>query len=363
MPQLILKICRLMAATALIVGMAIACTPRQPPAPAATQVVYTTPTGAARWPVDDWNSVEPETQGMDPERLSELVKILPKRLPKLSSLLIVRGGDIVLEEYFGGREPAEAKEIYSITKSVIASLIGIAIDNGFIRGVDMPLADFFPELTPGNASPEKEDLSLENVLTMTTGYRWSEDDIDTLYNSPDWTQYMLDLPVEQPPGSQFNYCTGCSHLLSAVLQRVTGMDAHAYARQFLFEPIGIRDSEWLGDSQGLPIGGSGLQLTPRDLARFGYLYLRKGIWDGRQVISPEWVETATRIHVPLEEGRGYGYQWWIRDSIQGYAALGMDGQMVAVIPAANLVVVFTAVEADHEVEFKLIEDTILPAVK
>lgn len=364
MPQLILKIYRLIMATGLFLGMAAACaSPIKTTTPVATPRVYTAPVGTPHWPLDDWSTSKPEMLGMDPDRLSELVEIIPRRAPKLSSLLIVRSGDIVLEQYFGGRKADEAKEVYSVTKSVIATLIGIAIDNGFIRGVDVSLSEFFPEQEPDNASPDKARLTLENILTMTTGYRWSEDDIDTLYNSPDWTQFMLDLPVEQPPGSQFNYCTGCSHLLSAVLQRATGMDAHAFARQFLFEPIGIRDSQWSGDTQGMPIGGWGLQLTPRDLARFGYLHLHQGMWDGRQVVSPKWVQTATKIHVLLEEGWGYGYQWWIRDSIQGYAALGMDGQMVAIIPAADLVVVFTAVEADHEVEFKMIEDYILPAVK
>jgi CubicO group peptidase (beta-lactamase class C family) len=174
---------------------------------------------------------------------------------------------------------------------------------------------------------------------------------------------MLDLSIVDPPGMRFNYCTGCSHLLTAIVEQATGMGALDFARQALFEPLGFESIEWQTDAQGIPVGGWGLQLTPREMARLGYLYLRGGRWKDQQVVSTQWVQVATTDQVAAEPGFGYGYQWWVRPSIQGYAAIGRGGQMVAVIPGKDLVVVFTSSSGDSDSLFKLIEDYVLPAVK
>jgi len=317
------------------------------------------------WPEDAWPTAQPDARGLDPEQLAALAVDAPKRAPNISSLLVIRGGDLVMEQYYGGREAEDAIEIYSVTKSFISTLIGIAIDQGLIQGVDVPILSFFPGQEVKRPDPAKERLTLEQVLTMSTGLVWSENDINRLYNSPDWTQFMLDLPITEPPGSRFNYCTGCSHLLSAIIQQSSGMDSRDFARQFLFEPIGIREAGWLEDSQGLAIGGWGLQLTPRDMARLGYLYLRQGNWNGHQVVSEKWVQVATADHIAVGDNPNahYGYQWWVRPSMNGYAALGRGGQMIAVIPGKDLVVVFTANGVEHEVEYELIEAYVLPAVR
>ncbi len=362
----ILRISSVLLTMVLLAGCARV--PANTPAPAPSQAVeapvLSTP-GEIHWPGDDWPTAQPEARGLDPQRLAALAADAPQRAPNLSSLLVIRNGDVVLEQYYGSRSADDTLEIYSVTKSFISTLVGIAIDQGLIQGVEVPVLSFFPEREIDNPDPDKERLTLDQVLSMSTGFKWSEDDIDRLYTSPDWAQFMLDLPVVEPPGSRFNYCTGCSHLLSAIIQQSSGMETLAFARQYLFEPIGIRQVTWLSDSQGLAIGGWGLQLTPRDMARLGYLYLRQGNWDGRQVVSEKWVQAATSDHMAVGDNPKvrYGYQWWVRPSMNGYAATGRGGQMIAVIPDKDLVVVFTANGVDHEVEYKLIEEYLLPAVR
>jgi CubicO group peptidase (beta-lactamase class C family) len=164
------------------------------------------------------------------------------------------------------------------------------------------------------------------------------------------------------PGEQFSYCSGCSHLLTAVLEESTESGVLPFAREVLFEPLGITNWTWEEDAKGLPIGGWGLRLTPRDMARFGYLFLRQGQWDGRQVVSAEWVSRATRRHVSTDGELGYGYQWWIDADGKGFAALGRNGQMIYVRPDADLIVVTTAGGVDHAEIYRLIETYVLPAV-
>lgn len=302
---------------------------------------------------------------MDPTRLANLAADAPQRAPGLLSVLVLRGGDLVLERYYGGAGPDIRREVYSVTKSFSATLIGIAIDRGNISGMDERVLDFFPNRPVSNPGPEKAAITLEDLLTMTSGLDWTEDDasIQTLYTSPDWVQHVLDLPIAEPPGIRFNYCTGCSHLLTAIIEQATGMSALDFARQGLFEPLGLEAAEWQTDAQGIPIGGWGLQLTPREMARLGYLYLRGGRWKDQQVVSTQWIQAATSAQVAAEPGYDYGYQWWVRPSIEGYAAIGRGGQMVAVIPGKDLVVVFTSTSGDSDTLFKLIEDYMLPAVK
>jgi CubicO group peptidase (beta-lactamase class C family) len=321
--------------------------------------------GELHWPGVDWPTAEPEARGIDPQGLSDLQDTVLERAPLTTSLLVIRSGDLVLERYYGSGGPDVRNEIYSCTKSFIATLAGIAVDQGILPGIDARVLDYFPGRTFSNPDPRKDDLTLEDLLTMTAGLDWTEGDpaIYALYGSQDWAQFMLDQPMLEAPGTRFNYCSGCSHLLSAVMEEAAGMSTLDYADQVLFEPVGISNVEWLRDSQGIPIGGWGLQLTPREMARLGYLYLRGGVWDGRQVVSREWVEAATAPQVEAEEKLSYGYQWWVRPSMHGYAALGRGGQMIAVIPEKDLVVVFTSLGGDSEPLFQLIEEFLIPATK
>lgn len=168
--------------------------------------------------------------------------------------------------------------------------------------------------------------------------------------------------MRDAPGKIFYYCTGCTHVLSVVLKTATGQDTGDYASQNLFEPLGIKDYFWEHDSAGVPIGGLGLNMTSREMAKLGYLYLHEGVWDGKQIVSKAWVKTATENHVLTDGSRGYGYQWWVYPSYNAYTALGMQGQTIFVIPSMDLVIVTTADIPDHQPIFDLIDQFIVPSI-
>ncbi|MHA2353026.1 MAG: serine hydrolase, partial [Candidatus Thorarchaeota archaeon] len=237
---------------------------------------------------------------------------------------------------------------YSVTKSVVSSLIGIAIDQGFIDNTSQLLLDFFPDRTIGNMSTWKEEITLEDVLRMRTGFEWDEDnyeeynDFFAMTDSDDWVQYVLDRPMAYEPGSTFYYNSGNSHLLAAIINETTGMTPLAYADQHLFGHLGITNRQWLPDPQGINFGGSNLALKPRDMAKFGLLFLNNGIWDTQQVVSSDWVNRSSHGPATPYGGTSYGYQWWINDYQNWYSARGYNGQLIYVIPEQDAVVVFSS---------------------
>jgi CubicO group peptidase (beta-lactamase class C family) len=170
--------------------------------------------------------------------------------------------------------------------------------------------------------------------------------------------------METDPGKHFLYCSGCSHILMAIVQQATGVDSLEFANQYLFQPLGIKSPAWETDRDNRLIGGWGLSLTPREMAKLGYLFLHNGTWDGRQVVSSGWVKTATTRHIDTGGRLGYGYQWWIYPTHHAYAALGHDGQTIFIAPDLNLIIVTTAqMEEGHDPIYGLIDNYILPAVR
>jgi CubicO group peptidase (beta-lactamase class C family) len=316
------------------------------------------------WPTQDWASADPESQGMDSARLSLAVAYAEKNMA-LHSLLVIRHGVIVSETYFSSYKASTLHELYSVTKSFTATLVGIALDQGFLPGVDQRVVDFFPELTFSALDERKEAMTIKDLLTMTSGLDWQEGDpiYRAMYISPNWVQFVMDLPMAAKPGDEFVYCSGCSHVLSGILQQATGEERSDFALKNLFKPLGIDKYTWENDAQGISIGGWGLSLSSRDMAKLGYLYLHEGQWDGKQVVSADWVKAATSKQITTEGEDGYGYQWWVLPSLGGYAALGLYGQTVFVAPELDLIVVTTAQEPDHEGIFQWISDYILAAVK
>lgn len=302
---------------------------------------------------------------MDSRTLDDMqAEIRSERLP-LHSLLIIRNGYIVSETYYG-KNTAETKHVqFSVTKSFISTLIGIAVDQGKLDAVDLPVAGFFPGKTFAAPDPRKEAMTVADLLTMTSGLGWTEGDssYSAMYRSSDWSKWVLDLPMVDDPGKSFNYCSGCSHILSVILEEATGENTQAFADENLFKPLGVTEYEWETDSDGTPIGGWGLYLTPRDMARLGALYLNNGKWGDTQVVSQDWVQAATTAHADPEGRLGYGYQWWIYDTHGAYTALGRDGQTIFVAPDLNLIVVTTAqMSGGHDPIFSLIDKYILPSV-
>ncbi len=344
--------------------------------PAATPTVPSTPTAipttaptartnSTYYPTQGWRTSTPEEQGMDGQMLARMLDAVKQQHLDLHSLLVIRNGYIVGETYYSPFTQASKHEIFSCTKSFIATLVGIAIDKGYIAGVNSRITDFFPGRTFLYADERKRAMTLDDLLTMRAGLEWTEGNTAyaQMYYQRDWVQFMLDKPMRAAPGTRFDYCTGCSHILSAIVQQQTAVNTRAFGDQVLFGPLGITDYNWMTDPSGIPIGGYGLQLMPRDMAKLGYLYLHNGEWDGKQIVSAQWVRDATRSHTATDGALGYGYQWWTYPSFGAYAALGMDGQTIFVLPDAQLIVVTTAALSDHTPIFQLIEQYIVPAVK
>lgn len=322
------------------------------------------------WPTQGWKTATPESQGMDSALLLDMLDVIWQNDLKIDSVLVVRNGYIVLDAYNYPRDAADRHNIYSCSKSVTSALIGIAIDKGFIKGVHQPVLDFFPEHTAQNLDSDKKEMTLEHVLTMTTGlecrdsfrYRWLG--LEQMKNSPDWVQFMIDLPMAERPGTRFEYCNGATFLLSAILQQKAGMDALSFAEEQLFKPLGISNVNWPSNPQGITVGYGKIYMRPRDMAKFGFLYLNNGQWEGKQIISDRWVKDSTRKHVPTKGPMDYGYQWWTMGS-GAYTALGYYGQFIIVVPQKNIVAVFTSLldQKDIFTPFVFLSSNIIPAVK
>jgi CubicO group peptidase (beta-lactamase class C family) len=307
----------------------------------------------------------PEEQGMDAALLQDMLYAIDEQNLNMDGVVVVHSGHIVAERYYAPYKQDTLHETYSITKSVISALIGIAIQEGYIHSVEDSVLDFFPEGTFKNDDPLKRSITLEHLLTMSSGLEW---DGDEMVSSRDWVQYVLDQPMYVEPGTEFFYSSGNAHLLSAIIQQASGLNSHDFAQQYLFEPLGITGTGWKTDPDGIPNGGWGLALKPRDMAKLGYLYLNQGRWDGRQIIPAGWIETSTKRQIqvpePLEPWDLYmGYLWWLHGD-GPYAAHGMKGQFIYVIPKSDLVVVFTAniPDAKFTQPQLLIRDYVIPAV-
>jgi CubicO group peptidase (beta-lactamase class C family) len=332
-----------------------------PPASVATQAAVL----ASDWPTEAWRTSPPEAQGIDASKLAQMLAYVQQQHLDLHSLLVIRNGYIVSETYFGSYTADTRHPLYSCTKSFIATLIGIALDQGVIDQTDHRVVDFFPGQAFAHLDAHKQSMTLEDLLTMRSGLSWQEGDpvYRAMYQSPDWVKFVMDEEMAGAPGSAFNYCSGCSHVLSAILQKTTGMNTAAYAEHNLFQPLGIANVAWETDPAEIPIGGWGLQMTPREMAKLGYLYLHDGQWAGQQIVSANWVKAATQQHTPTDSQLGYGYQWWTYPTLEAYTALGRYGQTIFVIPKLALVIVTTAQLDNHDEVFKLIENYLVPAVQ
>lgn len=334
------------------------------------------------WPTSEWRSCKPEEVGMDSEKLKQLneeITILLKLHADIHSVLIVKNGYIVAEQYYSDEYNEDSiHRINSCTKSITSALMGIAINKGIISDVNQKMTDFFPEYEIDNLTTDKQNITLEHMLTMSAGLEWYEmeysyDDERNSYfqwvRSDERVQFVLDLPMTAVPGVDYNYNTGVSHLLSAIIQRKSGMRTDSFAMENLFEPIGVNEFSWFIEPNGIPTGGHGLRLSPRDMAKFGYLYLNNGIWDGTQVVPENWVKESTKTLIQRKyiSDFYYGYQWWV--SPDGYyCAVGYAGQWIYVVPDLDLVVVFTnsTSESDYlqiTTPERLLRTYILPAVK
>lgn len=291
---------------------------------------------------------------LDTELLVEFTRKI--RNVKIVSCLIIQDGNDVLEYYKNKKQAEKLQKINSCTKSFISALIGIALEKGLISSLDTPISNYFPYLEKTTVDPVKRSITLYHLLTMTPGFDWPEfgewQSFPKMLYSPDWVRFVLDRPLMDQPGERMNYNSGCSHLLSAVLQKATGMSTYDFAKKHLFQPLKIQDSYWYSDGQGIHNGGDGLRLTSGDMAKLGLLYLQGGRWQDKQIVPPAWVQESIQPKFRTYERIGsYGLHWW-SDRIDSnkewtednwyYFALGFGGQYIIVVPSRELIVVFNS---------------------
>jgi len=323
------------------------------------------------WPSTDWRESTPEDQGLNSTKLNELSERLESETD-IDSILIIKNGHLVYEEYPSGEfTPSKLHFLASCTKSFISALIGIAIHEGCIESVDVKVLDLFPDHSIADVDSRKESLTIEHLLTMTSGFDWDEwtyfygepnNTLTQMYDSGNPVQFVLDCPMRSNPGAEWVYCSGASHLLSAIIQQTSGMSTLEFARYYLFDHLGILDVFWLQDAQGVFLGGGGLSLSSRDMAKFGYLFLRNGLWNDKQLIPSEWVANSSDVKTWLGNYDGYGWQWWNIPAIGVTYASGLYGQKICVFPAYDTVVIFTAYLQNQTIEVQLLTEIIVPAI-
>lgn len=299
----------------------------------------------------EWPISTPEEQGLDSGIFARAYKEVEK-MPFLHSLLVIKNGYLVAERYFYYHDRRDAADIGSVSKSMISALVGIALKEGYLTGLEQKMLDSFPEYIYKRMNPRKYDITLRHLLTMTAAY--PSVDTDELWrlfvNSPDWIEYGISLHLAGELGRLWQFSTTSTHLLSAVISRASGMNTREFAEKYLFEPLNISVREWRQDPQGNDTGGFGMSFFPRDLARFGYLYLHKGTVDGQAIVPGEWIDESLHPYIQtsqifsafLEEG--FGYLWYMgrMSEYDIYFAVGHGGQLVLNIPELDMIIVTTA---------------------
>ncbi len=296
-----------------------------------------------------------------------------KELPRLRSLLVSWRGSLVLERYYGGATAARPANVKSAAKSVMSALVGIAIDRGLLPGVRQPIGGYFPDLLARDADRAKRAITIEDLLTMRSGLEpTSNRNYGAWVQSGNWVRYVLTRKLLAPPGTEMDYSTGNTHLLSAIVTRVAQTSTWQFADRQLARPLGFSLARWPQDPQGIYFGGNDMLMTPRQMVAFGELYLRRGMAGTQRVLSDDWVRTSI---VPRStsywSGQSYGYGWWIRPvgGYESYHAWGFGGQFIFVVPALDLVVVTTSsptVSDDRRTHRRTVDDIvdrlIVPAV-
>jgi CubicO group peptidase (beta-lactamase class C family) len=342
---------------------------------------------------------------MDSAKLVEMVKAYEKNHAKnptnaIDSITIIRNGYLVADIYLDPLYPPDTQHVlHSSAKSIVSVLVGIAIEQGHIESVDVPVIEFFKDREIEITDERMVQLTLKDLLTMQTGLRSRDSYIYRhvglweMFATDDLVEYFFSLSVDTDPGKRFDYSNTAYFMITAILEQTTGMDPVRYARENLFEPLGIEQATWVANPNDLGLGFTSMGMKPHDMAKIGLLYLQKGQWAGQQIVPADWVETSVFPHAypknyvdlidengkrDMEASRfawisnkfikafadGYGYMWWL-DKYGNYTALGTAGQYLIVAPEENLVVMISNSSSDTGVHFpgKLFYDYILKAIK
>jgi CubicO group peptidase (beta-lactamase class C family) len=312
----------------------------------------------------------PEQQGIASAAVLSFVEQADSEIDAMHSFMLVRHGYVVAEGWWSPYDAGTPHMLYSLSKSFTASAVGLAIADGKLS-LDDEVMKFFPEDTPAEPSANLRAMRVRDLLRMNTGHQteadlwpWNQPVTDTA----SWTRKFLAHPVPFKPGTRFLYNSPATYMLSAIVQKVTGMTVLEYLRPRLFKPLGIEDPTWFASPQGVTLGAFGLLLKTEDLARFGQLYLQRGTWRGRQLLPAEWVAAATSLQTSngssphSDWDQGYGYQFW-RSRHDSYRGDGAFGQYCLVLPKLDAVVVITSGVRDMQAVMNLVWDRLLPAMQ
>jgi len=349
---------------------------------------------------DGWAVARADSVGLSIDKLGAMERaIRAGDFPKLTSVVIARDGKLVYEAYFGQSDGGTLQNTRSVTKMVTGVLLGIAIEKGFLPGVDAHVTSFFPDLRPfANPDPRKEAITLEDLLTMSSSLDCNDWDDESrgneerMYVEKDWIKFTLDLPVRKPPtdakdgsvetkgggshgepqGRRFSYCTAGVGTLGGVIERATKTPLPDFAQSALFAPLGITHATWRYSPVGLAFTGGGLELRSRDLLKFGQLYLDGGVWKGARILSDSWVKRSVLPRVRIDDKTEYGYLWWIRTfSANGktwptWFMSGNGGNKVVIVPDLRLVAVLSSANYNakgmHVATDRLLQEHVLAAV-
>ncbi len=325
-----------------------------------------------------WQKAEAADCGIDTSLLKQGIAAT-NSLGYVKSLLLIKDGFLVSENYFHGYGKYDSHIIHSVSKSFISALVGIALERGDIPGLDKKMMDYFPEYDNSNLDPRVRDITIEHLLTMKAGFDTDRNVYMYIYNSSNWVRTTINLQLISDPGEAFHYCTFETHLLSAILTKACGVDTRWYAETYLLNPLGITCDAWTVGPDGYYFGGNNMYFTTRDLARFGLLYLRQGEINGKQILDQDWVDESLSFHAggdwsswgPIDH-MGYGYLWWLGtiDNHSIRLALGHAGQIILLVPALDLVVAANSETVDNwdiadqqeRGVLQTIADYIIPAV-
>ncbi len=303
---------------------------------------------------DGWQISGTKEQGMDSITLNNLYSEA-NNLDNLYGLIVVKNGYLIAEKYFNGKSVIDASPTASVTKSIISALAGIAIREKHITGTDQKLKDFFPEIDWESTDPRKSEIAIRQILQMRSGYPWEESDgyLNTLFQSSNWIPFLKQFPLMHDPGTQFGYSNFTAHIMAIIIARSSKESLKSFAGKHLFDEMGISVPYWPADASGYYYGSGDIRLTPRSLAKFGQLYLSRGIWNDVQLIPSEWIDESLSIYSASTYGREiltnirnlqYGYLWWSGTSGSHHIwyAWGHGGQMIVIIRDLNMVIVATA---------------------
>lgn len=352
----------------------------------------------------DWRPVSPAEAGFADDLETRLDRaVAEKRIWNLHSVIVVRNGRLVLERYFDGEDAARGKplgvvsfkpdtlhDLRSASKSIVGLLYGIALAAGKVPPLERPLLHSFPEYADLFADPGRSRWTVHHVLSMTMGTDWEELSIPytdpansetAMDRSSDRYRYALSRPIVMEPGKRWTYNGGATALLGRIIATGTGKSLHEFAREILFDPLGIGPTDWFRGNHGELIAASGIRMTPRDLAKIGQLILRGGVWDDRVVVPAEWIARCTSSVVPIDEVREYGYHWylgriafetptaprWNRSRLERYwSAAGNGGQRLFAFPGLDLLVAVTAGNYDTPDQSvppaRVVREVVLPAL-